>query len=146
MLTDPGSWPTITHQHEVFAMLGADRMSAGLQVLRDRPGYSTSVFQADDASEADRKAAHMEWLARARQGERCRRLMEIRIGARLAALAGQRVRRGPRDFGGDFVRSVWRPLVGWHATMSVRPEHAREIGETLWRVSMKQSGLLVEAE
>jgi hypothetical protein len=100
MLTDPGSWPTITHQHEVFAMLGADRMSAGLQVLRDRPGYSTSVFQADDASEADRKA----------------------------------------------VRSVWRPLVGWHATMSVRPEHAREIGETLWRVSMKQSGLLVEAE
>lgn len=60
-------WPTLNEQHEVMAMFGADRLSVGLQVLRDRPGYSSAVMQANDCLPTEQRDAEMAWREAQRQ-------------------------------------------------------------------------------
>lgn len=76
----------MAEQHETLAMFGADRLSVGLQVLRDRPGYSTGVFQTEHRSSKSERAAvdyvaRVESMARSRAAwARKRRLQERQRG------------------------------------------------------------------
>lgn len=129
-----GAWgiPTKRATDEVLAMFGCDRVTTGLQILRERPGYSSEMLadnwiNEDSAAFQQLRAKRAARIARPEakiaRGVTQKAIKESKIAQRkrleadlCAALVRQQrlaatYTNGDRDFGDDHVvtMTVWSP-------------------------------------